>query len=182
MDSFLKLTINCISVLQLIYLLALINIFNGFQSNILLQRAINKYNLQNFIFVIFEYCETEELISREQFYLDALKPEYNILKVAGSSLGYVHTKESKVKIGETHKGKTGVNSPNFGKIISAETKAKMSVAKIGKNHPMFDKTHSVKTKMSLALSGENHPMYNKIILKKIKIKLVSVMVLLSLYI
>src|SRR4051794_6615695 len=50
----------------------------GSQSNILLQRAINKYNLQNFIFVVFEYCETEELLFREQFYIDSLKPEFNI--------------------------------------------------------------------------------------------------------
>ena len=76
----------------------------------MLQRAINKYNLQNFIFVIFEYSKTEELISREQFYLDALKPGYNIFSTAGSSLSYIHTEEWKVKISETHKDKTGINS------------------------------------------------------------------------
>lgn len=119
----------------------------------MLQRAINKYNLQNFIFVIFEYSETEELIFREQFYLDALKPEYNILKVAGSSLGYVHTEESKVKIGETHKGKTGINSPNFGKIISAETKVLMSLALSGKNHPMYNKNHSEESKNKISISN-----------------------------
>jgi len=61
------------------------NHVNGSQSNILFQNAINKYNLQEFIFIIFEYCDAEGLLSREQFYLDFLEPEYNILKVAGSS-------------------------------------------------------------------------------------------------
>jgi excinuclease UvrABC nuclease subunit len=37
---------------------------NGTKSNILLQRAINKYNLQDFIFIIFEYCEPECLINK----------------------------------------------------------------------------------------------------------------------
>ncbi|KAF2135058.1 uncharacterized protein K452DRAFT_240071, partial [Aplosporella prunicola CBS 121167] len=31
------------------------------------------------------------LIQREQYYLDLLKPEYNILRTAGSSAGYNHT-------------------------------------------------------------------------------------------
>jgi hypothetical protein len=36
---------------------------NGIQSNILLQRAINKYNLQDFIFIIFEYYKLKQLLS-----------------------------------------------------------------------------------------------------------------------
>lgn len=76
---------------------------NGFQSNALLQNAINKYKLQNFIFVIFEYCEAEELISRKQFYLDEIKPEFNILSTAGSLLGYIHTVESIVKMSGKNK-------------------------------------------------------------------------------
>lgn len=33
------------------------NHVKGSRSNILLQRAINKHNLQNFIFIVFEYCD-----------------------------------------------------------------------------------------------------------------------------
>lgn len=136
----------------------------GFQSNILLQRVINKYNLQGFIFVVFEYCEAENLISREEFYFDKIKPEYNRLKIAGSSLGFKHTEESLSKLSETHKGKTGENSPNFGKSLFEETKALMSLAKSGENPYNFGKILSAETKakMSLALSGENHPMFGKI--------------------
>jgi len=63
----------------------------GSRSNILLQKAISKYNLQDFIFIIFEFCESEKLLSREQFYFDKLKPEFYINPRAGSSLGYSHT-------------------------------------------------------------------------------------------
>jgi hypothetical protein len=35
------------------------------------------------------------ILEREQYYLDLLKPEYNILKVAGSSLGFKHSEESR---------------------------------------------------------------------------------------
>lgn len=37
-----------------------------------------------------------EIIKREQYYLDLLEPEYNILKIAYSLKGYKHTKETKV--------------------------------------------------------------------------------------
>jgi len=41
-----------------------------------------------------EYCDPEKAIEREQHYLDMLNPEYNVLKVAGSSLGFKHSLEN----------------------------------------------------------------------------------------
>jgi hypothetical protein len=38
------------------------------------------------------------LLEREQYYLDNLRPEYNIVKTAGSTLGYKHTEESLEKM------------------------------------------------------------------------------------
>jgi group I intron endonuclease len=49
--------------------------------------AILKYGYTNFILDILEYCERDILIEKEQYYLDTLKPEYNILKIANSRLG-----------------------------------------------------------------------------------------------
>jgi len=43
---------------------------------------------------ILEYCSSEDLIKREQYYLQNLKPLYNILKTAGSLLGFKHSKAS----------------------------------------------------------------------------------------
>lgn len=44
--------------------------------------AILKHDYVNFSLDILEYCEIDVLIKREQYYLNHLKPEYNILKVA----------------------------------------------------------------------------------------------------
>jgi group I intron endonuclease len=49
---------------------------------------------------ILEYCDLDLILKREQFYIDNLKPIYNILKLAGSPFGYLHTEEAKAKISE----------------------------------------------------------------------------------
>lgn len=61
--------------------------------SIILQRAWNKYGASNFKFEIVEICEPIKCIDREQYYLDTIHPEYNVLKVAGSSLGRKMTPE-----------------------------------------------------------------------------------------
>jgi group I intron endonuclease len=53
-----------------------------------IQAALLKYGHENFQLEILEYCRADELIVREQFYLDLLNPEYNILKNAYSLLGF----------------------------------------------------------------------------------------------
>lgn len=86
------------------------------KSNRPIDRA--KYGFANFSLEILEFCGTEELLKREQHYLEILKPQYNILEIAGSILGYKHTEEtlaklracrhseeSKIKISEARKGR-----------------------------------------------------------------------------
>jgi group I intron endonuclease len=59
-----------------------------------INNSLLKYGYNNFSLDILEYCESSVLIEREQYYLDKLKPEYNILKKAGSSFGYKHSLET----------------------------------------------------------------------------------------
>jgi len=89
----------------------------------LINLALLKYNLENFKLEILEYCPLELTLSREQYYLDLLKPEYNILKIAGSSKGYTHTPESKAKYSS--------------RTISEQTLKKMSCATRKKNKIFF---------------------------------------------
>lgn len=49
---------------------------------------MSKYGHENFTLEILEYCLKDELLTRENYYFDLLKPEYNILKHAYSLLGY----------------------------------------------------------------------------------------------
>uniref|UniRef100_UPI0030E2B6C2 hypothetical protein n=1 Tax=Dematophora necatrix TaxID=2751867 RepID=UPI0030E2B6C2 len=63
--------------------------------NLRIYKALLKYGYAGFSLEILEYCNTDVLLQREQFYFDTLNPEYNILKVAGSPLGYRHSEASK---------------------------------------------------------------------------------------
>lgn len=73
------------------------NLNKNEHENSYLQKAWNKYKQLNFIFVILEFCEFEILIEREQFYIDIIKPKYNLAPTAGSMAGFVHSEESKNK-------------------------------------------------------------------------------------
>lgn len=60
--------------------------------SILLQRAYNKYGIYSFTYKILEYCNSDQCVLREQYWLDltlSYKPEYgfNICEKAYSTLG-----------------------------------------------------------------------------------------------
>lgn len=60
-----------------------------------LQNAYNKYGEGNFVLSIVEICNNT--LEREQYYIDTLKPEYNLAKIAAGGISE-HTYESKLKI------------------------------------------------------------------------------------
>lgn len=61
-------------------------------------RSLLKNGYSNFNLEILEYCDPENLIEREQYYIDFFKPEYNILKFAKSSKGYKHSENALKKL------------------------------------------------------------------------------------
>lgn len=67
------------------------------RSNSIISNALLKYGYNNFSVDILEYCEPSSLIKREQYYIDTLKCEYNILRIAGSRLGSKHSQETLLK-------------------------------------------------------------------------------------
>lgn len=77
----------------------------------------------------------DKLLKGEQFWIDNLKPEYNILLVAGSNLGYRHTDETKKKISESTTGvkksdehAKHIREGQSGRVLTEEHKAKLSEA------------------------------------------------------
>lgn len=56
---------------------------HGRHHSVILQRAWDKYGEATFSFEILELCERDNLLEREQHYMDALKPHYNVEKKAG---------------------------------------------------------------------------------------------------
>ncbi len=67
------------------------------RNNSKISSSLLKYGYSNFTLDVLEYCESYKLIIREQYYIDSLNPEYNILKIAGSRLGSKHSPETLLK-------------------------------------------------------------------------------------
>lgn len=109
--------------------------------------AILKHGYSNFQLEILEYCTKEKVISREQYYIDFFKPQYNLNLTAGSRLGSTHSEETRRTLSNFFKGRKlgegtknflslaskGMNNPNYGKTHTAETKASISLARLGKS-------------------------------------------------
>lgn len=68
------------------------------KSNRPIDRALLKYGFSNFRLEILEYSDKDNVLKREQYYMDLVKPQYNIVEIAGSTLGYKHTPESLAKM------------------------------------------------------------------------------------
>lgn len=94
----------------------------GTHTNSKLQNHVNKYGVSDLVFSIIEPCFPEFLIIKEQYYLDKLKPYFNICKTAGSTLGRKMSEETKRKVIEGNKGKK----------VSEEAKQKIRIAMIGR--------------------------------------------------
>ena len=126
----------------------------GHHRNQHLQRAFDKYGEEAFIFEILECVETEGLIEREQYHLDTLNPEYNILPTAGSPLGHYCSLETRRRLSMSLSGE---RHPNYGKHRSQETRRKLSEANSGEQNPNYGKHHSAeaKQKISEALTGRH---------------------------
>ena len=126
--------------------------------------AILKYGCANFSLDILEYCEKDVLIEREQYYLDTLKPEYNILKVANSRLGSKQSEATKIKISINNKGKhdhfsgkmhtyesrkmislnlKSLIRSNKPKVVTSETRLKISLRSKGVPVKVFDLKNSL---------------------------------------
>lgn len=62
-----------------------------------MQAAWIKYGESAFEFERLLICERKDLLMYEQIVLDAMSPEYNTAKIAGSCLGLRHSAETKAK-------------------------------------------------------------------------------------
>jgi group I intron endonuclease len=101
-----------------------------------LQLSWNKHGERSFEFSTIEATEKQNCIIAEQMWFDLLTPEFNILKTAGSPLGFRHSEEAKKKIRLASMGnKSAVgNTNNRGRVYCKEIRTKMSLAHIGNSH------------------------------------------------
>lgn len=107
------------------------------------KRAINHYGVENFYFLIYEYfpgiilknnlkTENLKLLARESEIINEFQPEYNILKIAGNSAGFLHSEETNIRMKENYSEarKNRIKFLNLNKNLSAETRDKISKSRI----------------------------------------------------
>lgn len=100
-----------------------------------LQHSYNKYGKNKFIFSIELLCLPKYLLEYEQFYLDSLQPDYNYYKVAGSPRGRIVTEETRRKL----------SIANTGKKLAEKDRVRMQTVNIGRK-----RSKETKDKISIA--------------------------------
>ena len=128
----------------------LLDLERNLHHSIYLQRAWNKY--QNINIEIIEICDN--IIEREQYYIDILQPHFNLCKNATNCNGIKRSENHKNKISEHHKNnKEYWDNIYANRIInhSDETKEKIRIASIGRQ---FSKETRNKISKAKVLSNE----------------------------
>ena len=95
-----------------------------------LQKSFNKYGEQNFIFEVIEFCEPEERIEIEQYWLDKFYNKntcYNIQPIAG-------------RPSVTEELRQAVIESNKRRVHTEEQNKAHSIRMSGKNNPMYGVT------------------------------------------
>ena len=114
---------------------------NQKHKNIKLQRSYDKHTKDNFIFYVIEFVDVKEkLIEREQYYIDNVKPEYNINLIANSSLGVKRSDETKEKVRQAN---LGLKHPDWRNKIKSEAQG-------GDNHWTKTKEFSEESKNKMS--------------------------------
>lgn len=112
-----------------------------------LQASWNKYGEDSFAFRVLEgVVDKSLLISREQHYIDTLRPEYNIRPVAGSALGHRWTAEQRQRISAKRKGRRVLP---IGYRHSDETRAKFR-ERMRMNPTFLGRHHSAEAKEKIS--------------------------------
>jgi len=153
----------------------IMNHIHGYSSNLHLQSAILKYGLSSFVFVILQYCNSSDILKREQHYLDILfslpaNLRYNFARFAEASFkGLTHSEETRVRMSDSHTGKTHseetrakMSDSSTGKTRTPETRVKISETMSGRTRTHTPHTPETRAKMSDSKSGTLNPMFGKI--------------------
>lgn len=97
----------------------------GSHPNNKLQHHYNKYGEEDLVFSILLGCENKELIDKEQFFIDSLRPWFNLRPHANSNFGIKFSTEAKQNMSKAHIGNKWTESQRV-KMIKILTGRPMS--------------------------------------------------------
>ncbi len=121
--------------------------------------ALLEYGYSSFSLEILEYCAREDCITREDYYITLLKPEYNVAIYASAPmLGRYHSADTKKLLSAINKGvarseeaKRSISEGSKGRIHTEATKKKISATKLASKTKLSEET---KEKISEKLRGK----------------------------
>ena len=121
------------------------NLNRGATKSPKLQSAWTKYGEAAFAFEVLETCDSDELTTREQWWMDNLGlPLLNTAPAAGSTRGLRQTEEQRKRRSETMRGKP----QQRGYKISPEGRANIRIAHLG-----YKASDEQRSKISASLTG-----------------------------
>ena len=122
----------------------------------LFYKSVLKYGWSDFKFGILEYIELSDIqnieekrniiLEKEQFYLDKMNPSLNICNTAGSPLGLKRSLLFSLNLSKSRRGKSinsYVQDSNLVKVITNETKLKISMRCKGISVKIYDKSRNL---------------------------------------
>lgn len=133
----------------------------GIHHSYFLQKSWDKYGEVNFrIFILEIILDVNDLIIREQWWIDNITCDYNMCKTAGNSLGLKRRPETIEKV---RRANLGLKHPDWRNKIKSQSQG-------GENHWAYGKkfTDSTKNKKSESMKKyhqENSHMRNTVILE-----------------
>lgn len=141
----------------------------GDHENYKIQKECNTYGIEAFRWCVLEHCEVAELLAREQWWIDSLKPEYNILQTATSHLcsetekrklsrriqaekirGRKQPQEEKNKRAQSLREHWALPQFKGTKKVSEEQKKVLREKNMGENNPNWGLHRSVETKKMMS--------------------------------
>lgn len=120
----------------------------GGSGSLLVWRAVEKYGLSSFGFVVAETLpgvisreENSELLALEDKYIGLVKPEYNLAPQAGNTFGYRHTEDTKARMKANYSSerREAAGNLNRGTKLSPEVVEKIRQAALNRP-PMSEGT------------------------------------------
>lgn len=136
--------------------------------SVILQRAYRKYGECNFVIKkieTFPYFSKEDILNKEQYYIDRNKCKYNVCRIAGSQLGSIRDEKFRIECSKRMKGKEAWNKGIKTGSQSDETKEKRANKLKGRKT-----SEETKLKISLATKGKSLSNEHKIKLSESKLK------------
>lgn len=130
-----------------------------------LQNAWNKYEEAQFAFEVIEHCVEDELLEKEQFWIDVLgahksKCGFNMNPLAGSNVGYRHSEASKQKMSEFHKNRA----------LDPVVKNQLQTGFLGRKHSEESRKQMSETRKSRELTEKQIDGIKRSALKRIGMK------------